>query len=232
MVAIPAPLHLVPGGVDDTSAVKHKSDVLLAVALQRPLKDLPYHLSRFRLYNEVVFIFGIFLVAVDGKSADVLALPPLHVKDHADVLRQILQVPLVDETVDLPGLLVALDLSVSIVGYRNEANAPHGKQTVDVLLHQFHVTGETGLALAENNLELFLLGRLDHSIKVRPQAVGAGVVLIAVDMVDIPAALHGVVDQQRLLILDALGFGLLLIFVLLTQSCINRAKDSYTSFKA
>ena len=81
-------------------------------------------------------------------------------------------------------------------------------------------------------MELLLLGRLDHSIEVRPQTVGAGVVLIAVDMVDIPAALYGVVDQQRLLVLDALGFGLLLIFVLLTQSCINRAKDSYTSFKA
>ena len=35
----------------------------------------------------------------------------------------------------------------------------------------------------------------------------------------------GVVGQQRFLILDTLGFGLVLVFVLLTQSCINRAKD-------
>ena len=232
MIAVPAPLHLVPGRVDDTPAVEHKGDALLAVAFQCPLKNLPYHLCRFRLHNEVVFIFGIFLVSVDGKSTDVLPLPPLHIKDHADVFRQILQIPLVDEAVDLPGLLVALDLSVSIVGHRNEANAPHGKQTVDVLLHQFHVTGKTGLALAENDLKLLIFGCLDHAVEIRPQAIGTGVVLIAVDMVDIPTALHGIVDQQRLLVLDALGFRLLLIFVLLTQSCINRAKDSYTSFKA
>ena len=64
------------------------------------------------------------------------------------------------------------------------------------------------------------------------EADGAGIILVAVDVVDVPAALHGVADQQRFLVLDALGFRLLLIFVLLTQSCINRAKDSYTSFKA
>ena len=194
MVAVPAPLHLVPGRIDNALAVKHKGNALLAVTLQRPLKDLPHHLCRFRLYNEVVFIFGIFLVAVDGKSADVLTLPPLHVKDHADVFGQILQIPLVDETVDLPGLLVAFDLGVGVVGHRNEADAPNGKQAVDVLLYQLHISGKAGLALAEDDLELLLLGRLDHAVEVRPQAVGAGVVLIAVDMVDIPAALHGVVD--------------------------------------
>lgn len=103
---------------------------------------------------------------------------------------------------------------------------------MNVLLHQLHVTGKTGLALAENDLKLLLLGRFDHLVEVRPQAVGAGIILVAVDVVDVPAALHGVADQQRFLVLDALGFRLLLIFVLLTQSCINRAKDSYTSFKA
>ena len=103
---------------------------------------------------------------------------------------------------------------------------------MNVLLHQLHVTGKTGLALAEDDLKFLFLGRYDHLVEVRPQAVGAGIILVAVDVVDVPAALHGVADQQRFLVLDALGFALLLVFVLLTQSCINRAKDSYTSFKA
>jgi len=161
-----------------------------------------------------------------------LTLPPLHVKDHADIFGQILQVPLINEAVDLPGLLIAFDLCVGVVGHRDETDTPDGKQAVNVFLHQLHISGKTRLALAEDDLEPLFLGCFNHAVKVRPQAIGTGVVLIAVDMVDIPAALHGVVDQQRLLILDALGFGLLLIFVLLTQSCINRAKDSYTSFKA
>lgn len=103
---------------------------------------------------------------------------------------------------------------------------------MDVLLHQLHVAGKTGLALAEDDLKFLFLGRYDHLVEVRPQAVRAGVILVAVDAVDVPATLHGVADQQRFLVLDALGFALLLVFVLLTQSCINRAKDSYTSFKA
>lgn len=119
---------------------------------------------------------------------------------------------------------VALDLGVGVVSHRDKTDAPDGKQAVNVLLHQLHVTGKTGLALAENDLKLLLLGRFDHLVEVRPQAVGAGIILVAVDVVDVPAALHGVADQQRFLVLDALGFRLLLIFVLLTQSCINRAR--------
>ena len=44
-------------------------------------------------------------------------------------------------------------------------------------------------------------------------------------MVDIPPPIHGVVDQQGLLVLDTLGFLLLFVFVLLTQSCIDRTKN-------
>ena len=96
---------------------------------------------------------------------------------------------------------------------------------MDVLLHQLHVPGEPGLALTEDDLELLLLGRLDHPVEVGPQAVSARVVLIAIDMVDIPPPIHGVVDQQGLLVLDTLGFLLLFVFVLLTQSCIDRTKN-------
>lgn len=74
-------------------------------------------------------------------------------------------------------------------------------------------------------MKLLLLGRSDHPVEVRPQTVGPGVILIAIDMVDVPPPLHGVVDQQGLLVLDALGFLLLLVFVLLTQSCIDRTKN-------
>ncbi|MEY8418864.1 hypothetical protein AALA83_06220 [Oscillospiraceae bacterium 44-5] len=35
----------------------------------------------------------------------------------------------------------------------------------------------------------------------------------------------GVAGQQGLLVLDAFRLGLLLVFILLTQSCIDRAKD-------
>ena len=173
----------------------------------------------------MALVVRVLSVAVDGKTADVLPLPPLHVKDHADVLGQILQIPLIDESVDLAGFFVALDLGIGVVRYRNKTNAPDGKQRVDVLFYQFHVAGKAGLALAEEDLKLLFLGRPDHPVEVRPQAVGPRVVLIAIDVVDVPSPLHGVVDQQRFLVLDTLRFRFILVFVLLTQSCINRTKD-------
>ena len=225
MVAAPAPLRLVSGGVDDPPTVQHKGNALLSMALQRPLKDLPHHSRRFRLDDEMILVSRVLLIAVYGKSADVLPLPPLHVKDHADVLRQVLQVPLIDQAVDLPGFFVPLHLRVGVVGHSDESDAPDEKQTVDVLLYQLHVPGEPGLAFAQDDLELLLPGRFDHPVEVRPQAVSAGVVLVTIDVIDVPAPLHRIVDQQGLLVLDALGFRFVSVFVLLTQSCIDCTKD-------
>ena len=173
----------------------------------------------------MALVVRVLSVAVDGKTADVLPLPPLHVKDHADVLRQILQIPFVDESIDLAGFFVAFYLRVGVVGHGDEPYAPKGKQAMDVLLHQFHVPGKPGLALAEEDLKLLFLGRPDHPVEVRPQAVGPRVVLIAIDVVDVPSPLHGVVDQQRFLVLDTLRFRFILVFVLLTQPCIDCTKD-------
>lgn len=74
-------------------------------------------------------------------------------------------------------------------------------------------------------MELFLSGGFDHAVEVRAVAVHSREVLIAINRVDIPAVFDGVVGQQGLLVLDALGLGLMFVFVLLTQSCIDRAKD-------
>ena len=96
---------------------------------------------------------------------------------------------------------------------------------MDVLLHQLHVAGEPGLGFAQDDLEFLLLGSLDHAVKVRAVAVNTGEVLITVNCVDVPAVVDGVVGQQGFLVLDALGFGLVFVLILLTQPCIDRAKD-------
>lgn len=96
---------------------------------------------------------------------------------------------------------------------------------MDVLLHQFHVSGEAGLRFAEDDLKLFRLGRSQHPVEVRTEAVGAGVVFVAVDGVDVPSMVDGVMGQKRLLVLDALGFKSLFLFILLTQTYIDCTKD-------
>lgn len=173
----------------------------------------------------MVFILRVLPVAVDGEAADILALPPLQVEHHTDVLGQILQIPFVHQAVDLAGLLVAFHLGVGVVCHSDEADAPDGEQAVDVLLHQLHITGEPGLGLAKDDLKLLLLGGLDHAVEVGAVTVNAGEVLITVDGVDVPAVVNGVVGQQGFLVLDALGLGLVLVLILLTQPCIDRAKD-------
>lgn len=215
----------VAGRAGDAAFVEHMSDALFAVALQRPLENLADHLGGFRVDDDVIFVGGVLFVTVDGKASDVLTLPALQVEDHADIFRKVLQVPLVDQAVDLAGFFVALDLRVGVVRYGNEANAPDGKQAVDVLLHQLHVPGEAGLGFAEDDMELLPLRRGEHPIEVRPEAVGAGVVLVAVDGVDVPAVINGVRGQQGLLVLDALGLGLVLVFILLAQACIDCAEN-------
>ena len=92
---------------------------------------------------------------------------------------------------------------------------------MDVLLHQFHVPGEAGLGFAEDNLKLLRFCRSQHPVEVRAKAVGTGVVLVAVDGVDVPAVVDGVVGQQGFLVLDAFGFDLVFVFILLTQSYID-----------
>ena len=96
---------------------------------------------------------------------------------------------------------------------------------MDVLLYQFHVPGESGLALAQDDLEFLLPGRLNHPVEVRPQAVSARVVLVAVDVVDVPPPLHCVRNKQGFLILDALGFRFVFVLVFFAQPGINRTKD-------
>ena len=77
-------------GFDEGLVTLDVGDTLLAVALQGPAEDLPHHLRRLRVHQEMALVVRVLPVAVDGKAADVLPLPPLHVKDHADVLRQVL----------------------------------------------------------------------------------------------------------------------------------------------
>ena len=225
VIAGPAPLGLIPGGVGDALLVQQIGNILAAVAFQGPLVDFPYHLRRLGIRDNVVFVCRVLSVAVDGKAADVFALFPLQVEHHADVFRQVLQIPLVHQTVDLPGLLVPLHLRVGVVGYGDEPDAPNGKQTVDVLLNQFHVPGEAGLALAQDDLEFLCFGGLNHTVEVRAVAVDSGKILITKNRVDIPPVVNGIAGQQGLLVLDALRLGLMLVFILLTQSCIDRAKD-------
>ena len=75
----------------------------------------------------------------------------------------------------------------------------------------------------------YRLGRPGHLVPLRAVGVGAAVIVVAVDVIDIPLLLDGMANQQILLVLDAFAL-LLCILILLAQTAINRAcHSSYTS---
>ena len=164
---------LVAGRAWDAAFVEHVGDVLSAMALQGPLKDLTDYLSSFGVDDDMIFVGRVLFVTVDGKPANILSFPALQVEDHADLFGEVLQVPFVDQAVDLAGFFISFDLCVGVVGHGNEADAPDGKQTVDVLLYQLHVPGEAGLGFAEDDLELLRFCCGKHSVKVWAKAVGS-----------------------------------------------------------
>lgn len=166
-------------------------------------------------------VLWVFTVTVRTGRAQKLSVFHFRFEYGTDIVGQILTVPLIDQAVDLAGFFVALDLGVSVVGHGNKADTPDGKQAMDVLFHQLHVPGEAGLGFTEDDLEFLLFRRSQHPVKVRTEAVCTGVVFVAVNGVDIPAMVNSVVGQQGFLVLDALGFGLLLVFILLTQAYID-----------
>ena len=79
--------------------------------------------------------------------------------------------------------------------------------TVDVLLNQFHVSGEAGLALAQDDLEFLCFGGLNHTVEVRAVTVHPRKIFITKYGVDIPPVVDGVAGQQRLLVLLEASLG-------------------------
>ena len=157
------------------------------------------------------------------------------VQNRADVDGQVFEIPFVDQAVDLPCLLVAGVVGVRMIHQRNKADAPFRELAVQIPFHQLHIAGESGLAFGQHNIEFVLAGILDQPVEGRAVPVCAGIVLVGIDVIDVIPPLYGVLDQKRLLILDA--FGLLLsadlfsdVLILLTESYINANFHSEHSF--
>ncbi len=193
------------GWIGDASVVEHTGDCSFAVALGKECEHLANHSSGFLVDDQMPLLVGIFFVPVKSKGTNVESVFPSVFQNTADVVGHILQVPLVYKSVDLSGFLVALVGGIGIVHDADKANAPNGEQTVDVLFHQFQLTGEAGLCLAEDNIEFSCFRVLQQTVELRSASVCTGVVIVAVNTVNLPPLFDGVLHQHCFLILDATG---------------------------
>ena len=183
-------------------------------------KNASYHLRCLRVDLEPPLRCRVFLVAVQGKGGDILSLLPLMIQHRADIGRQVFQIPLVDQPIDLPGLFVRRIAGIHMIHHSDEPDAPFNELPVQVFFHQFHIPGKARLGLCQHHIEFMFAGSLYHRIERRTVPVDAGVILIGIDLVEFKSLLHSVLEQHGLLVLDAFRFtapG----FVLLAQAAIN-----------
>ena len=204
----------------DPFAVEYLRDLVRPDPAAGHLEHSFHHGSRFRVDDQMSSGVRVLAVSVQRKGSDVLPLSPLVVQHRADVIGQVLQIPLIDQAVDLTGFLVGAVVGIHMIHHRDEAYPPLDELAVQVLFHQLHVPGKTGLGLGQHHIEPVLTGSFDHRVEGRTVPVDARIVLIRIDLVDIKTFLDRVLDQHRLLVLDALRFTGL-VFILLAQTAVN-----------
>ena len=194
---------LVGGGVGDAPLVEDAGDGGFAVPFGKEGKDLLHHLSRFLVNEEASSVLRVLPIAVEGKGANVEPVLSPAVQNAFDALRHILQIPLVDQAVDLSGLFVALVAGVGVVRQPHKADAPAGEESVQIGLHQFQLPGKAGLAFAQDDIKATLFGVGNEPPEGGPVPVRAGVVVVAVNIIDRPALAFGILKEHGLLVLDA-----------------------------
>ena len=131
----------------------------------------------------------------------------------SDIFRHILQIPLVDQTVDLSGFLVTLVRRICIIDNAHKTNAPNREQAVDILLHQFQLSGKSRLGFAEDNIKLPCLCIRQEPLELRSVAISTRIIVVAVNIVDIPALAIGILNEHSLLVLNAVAVLVLIQFV-------------------
>ena len=230
--AVPALWLLVPQavlpfifcGIRYAALIKHPGNGGLSVPLRKEGENLPHNCGCLFIYDEVSLLLRIFLVAVERKSADMKAVFAAIGENGTDIFRHVLQIPFIDQTIDLTGFLVALVRRISVVNQTDKADAPNGEKPIDILFYQFQFAGKTGLALAKNDVKLMCFGIVQQTLEFRPIPVRTGVIIIAVNVIYFPALLNGIFQQHGLLILDAVAVirFLFLVAVFFRQSAINR----------
>ena len=162
---------LVLGRVWNTTVIEHPGDGRLAVALGKEGEHLSDNGGGLIINEQMAFLVGVLFVAVKSKGPNVKTILTPVGEDAADVLRHILQIPLVHQPVDLPGLLIALVGGVGVVHDADKADTPNREEAVDVLFYQLQLTGKAGLGLTENNVKAVSLSVLQQAVKFGPSAV-------------------------------------------------------------
>ena len=190
-------------GIRYAAVIEHPGDGGFSVSLRKKGEYFPHGSSGFRINEQMSFLLRVFLIAIECEGTDVKAAFPAVGQHGTDIFRHILQIPFVDQPVDLAGLLVAPVGCIRVVNQTDKADPPKREQPVDVLFHQLQFTGKPGLTFAEDDIEPVRFGVIQQAGEFRAVPIGTRVIIIAVNVIYFPPLPDGIFQQHGFLIADA-----------------------------
>ena len=127
--------------------------------------------SGFFVNDKMPFHIGVLFISIECKRTYVHPSKASRSQYAFDILRHIFQIPLVYQTVYLPGFFVPLVGGICVIDNTDKSDSPDRKQSMDILFDKFHFTGKSGLGFTEDYVEFVLLCGIDEFIELRPVSV-------------------------------------------------------------
>ena len=115
---------LILRGIRYAAGIEHPGDGGFSDPLREEGEYLPHDGGGFFVNHQMSFLRRVFLVAIEGEGTDVKAVLTAVGQHGTDVLGHLLQIPFVDQSIDLTGLLVAFVGGIGIVYQADKPNPP------------------------------------------------------------------------------------------------------------
>ena len=161
-------------------------DLAAAHTVQCHSKDPPHHGRRFLVNDDLVFLIGVHLVAIDGLAADKLSLALLIPLDALDLLGDVLGVHIVHDGPERRDVVGAgLHAGVDAVQKRNVAHPMLRKVPLHIVAGHDVVTPQTAQVLGNDHVDLPGLNIADHSLKIRAVKVGTAPAIVNVGVINL-----------------------------------------------
>ncbi len=124
------------GRIWNSSCIQDTGDFHFAISLCKEVKYLSHHSGGFFINNQMPFLVWVFLIPIQGKCTDMLAILSLVIKYAFNVFGKVFQIPFIDKSVNLPCFFISFNLCVRMVYDTYKANSPLREKSVYILFYK------------------------------------------------------------------------------------------------
>ena len=189
-------------------------DLVAADSLQGHTENSLNHGSRIRVDNNFVLLGGVHLVAVDRFATDEQALALLVVFDAGNLFGDVLGVHIVhDGTEGRDVVGGGIHSGVDAIQQGDVTHPVLREVPLHVVASEDVVAAQAAQILCNDHIDFPGLNVGDHALEIRAVEVGPAPAVVDVGIVDAEAVLLDKLIEQRLLVVDALGWAFALILL-------------------